>query len=74
MPLSLYSQSFPTQGFIKYSLPKVPGRKSVEIVSEQTNESKNRDVCIKSLMKSVALASADVLLCYRNKQFCDAIK
>ncbi|KAA0722097.1 hypothetical protein E1301_Tti009155 [Triplophysa tibetana] len=26
------SQTFPTQAFIKYSLPKAPGRKSVEIV------------------------------------------
>ncbi|KTF80267.1 hypothetical protein cypCar_00011005 [Cyprinus carpio] len=25
------TSSFPTQGFIKYSLPKAPGRKSVEI-------------------------------------------
>ena len=25
-------QSFPTQGFIKYSIPQPPGRQSVEVV------------------------------------------
>jgi len=36
LSVSVCLQSFPTQAFIKYSLPKAPGRKSVEIVSEQT--------------------------------------
>uniref|UniRef100_A0A8C7I0I7 Uncharacterized protein n=1 Tax=Oncorhynchus kisutch TaxID=8019 RepID=A0A8C7I0I7_ONCKI len=30
-PFLFFQQSYPSQAFIKYSLPKAPGRKSVEI-------------------------------------------